>query len=321
MSDAEYQYISFVPVRDVSCWDCAEEWPTGTRKKVTVIEPDTGKHHIFKFPKERREHQIWSEMLGSFVAGDLLGWDVQRVGIAVMQGHLGNLLGYIYEPGSLESNREIFIEGYWFCKESDPKYDRGKGTRHTLPLLLRVCDEVLVTQYNLDRNQYLDFWARAFALDCLISNTDRHAENWAVIVDLEGRARMAPLYDNGTSLGCNIDQVGLGRAFGGSGDLLDTHLEKQRRNGRHHVRAVEQCKRGSLFEEVCGEFLKCYPAGRRKFEEAEALNIEDVGKLMDMIMGQNCFCSPYRLTQYRQKHIFAMLRIGKERIRNVLSRR
>ena len=319
MSDVEYQYISIVPVRDVSCWDCAEETLTGTRKKVTVIEPGTGKHHIFKYPKARREHQIWSELLASFIAGDLLGWDVQHASIAIRGGKLGNLLRYIYEPpeSQAENIQEDFVEGWSLCREVDPDYDVHKGHRHTLPLILSVHKEHVEPTFHMAPNCFLDFWARAFALDCLISNTDRHAENWAIINGPSG-ARMAPLYDNGSSLRCSLDQIGLDRAFDDDGNILPAHLEKQRKNGRHHVRKAEECKRGSLFEAVSAEFLKCYTQGRRRFEEAERLNIEAVGNLMGTIGGQSGFNSPYHLTTNRRKHIFAMLRIGKERIRNIL---
>ena len=129
---------------------------------------------------------------------------------------------------------------------------------------------------------------------------------------------MAPLYDNGSSLGCNIDQVGLDRVFDDHGNVLDSHLEKQLKKGRHHVRAAKQCKHGSYFEEVCGEFLERYPKGKVRFEEAEKANIDAVDELMDLISTQSSLESPYCLSKNRRKHIYAMLQIGKERIRNIL---
>lgn len=316
MPDSEFQFISFASASEVDHWARAEETPTGTREKFTLIEPGTANHYIFKYPKEHREHQIWSELLASFIAGDLLNWEVQHTGIAVLDGRPGNLLRYIYSPKKSGIGQEIFLEGYWLCKEIDQEFDRIKGTRHTLPLLMCVCDK-LASELGIEKDCFLDFWARAFALDCLISNTDRHAENWAVILDRDA-ARMAPLYDNGSSLGCNIDQVGLDRVFDDHGNVLDSHLEKQLKKGRHHVRAAKQCKHGSYFEEVCGEFLERYPKGKFRFEEAEKANIDAVDELMDSISRQSALEHPYCLSKNRQKHIYAMLQIGKERIRNIL---
>ena len=114
------QFISYEPIVSVDGWDRAEEVPTGSRVKMTVIHPTTGKYHIFKYPKERREHQIWSELIASYIAGDLLGWDVQLTAIAQKDGRVGNLLEYIYEPGSDSAAQELFTEGWSLCTQVDP---------------------------------------------------------------------------------------------------------------------------------------------------------------------------------------------------------
>ena len=56
----------------------------GTCDKQVVADPEDGMLCIFKLPKEDRKHQIWSEMLASFIAGQL-GWDAQRAGIVDMK--------------------------------------------------------------------------------------------------------------------------------------------------------------------------------------------------------------------------------------------
>ncbi len=233
----EFNHINVATVIDVSLWDRAEEVPTGSREKATLINPESGSHYIFKYPKEHREHQIWSELLASFVAGDLLRWNVQHTSIAVNHGRLGNLLGYVYEPGSPTAPQETFIEGWQFCTQVDQDFDVKKGTRHTLPLIVDVCDQLLVPSFGLQQEDFMGFWARALALDTLISNTDRHAENWAVIDGPDG-CRMAALYDNGSSMGCGIDQLGLARAFEETGKIKSSHLDQQKRNGCHHLRLV-----------------------------------------------------------------------------------
>jgi len=316
-----YKFVSFDPVQNLDHWDFAEEAvPSGSREKKTLIDPENGGHFIFKYPNEKRDHQIWSELLASFIAGDLFGWDVQTTSIAVLNGRIGNLLGYVYEPGTKTAAQEVFIEGWSLCAQVDPDYDLKRGTRHTLPLLMRVCDEILVSTYGMDRNVFMDFWAKALALDALISNTDRHAENWAVVQN-SSTIKMAALYDNGSSLGCGLDTVGLGRAFDGNGKLKDSHLDRQRSRGRHHLRLDAPSKDGGLFEDVCEKFLAGYPEGRRWFEVAEGVDIEAVCDLMASISRTSDLAEPYFLSERRQQHICAMLQIGAERIRNVLSKR
>lgn len=312
------RHIAFDPIIQIDAWDRTEEVPTGSREKITVINPSNGAHFIFKYPKPEREHQIWSELIGSFLAGDILEWAVQHTSIAQRDGRIGNLLGYIFEPGNRGSVQESFIEGWTFCKQVDPDFDVGKGTRHTLALIFSVYNEILMPDYGIEEHDFFDFWARAFALDCLISNTDRHAENWAVIRDSAGSARMAPLYDNASSLGCGFDNVGLSRAFDEAGQLRPEHLDKQLRNGRHHVRIGEPAKNGSPFEEVCRTFLALHPDRRHWFEAAAAVEIEPVSDLLASIAMLDSLDAPYAMSERRHTHICAMLQIGRERIRNAL---
>ena len=127
-----------------------------------------------------------------------------------------------------------------------------------MQLLVRVCDEVLVGQHGIARKEIVEFWARALALDTPISNTDRHAENWAIIKGKCG-TRMSPPYDHGSSLGCGLDKVGLDGAFDDCGVVKPAHIDRVRKNGRHHVRIDAPDSRGSKFEELCTAFLVDFP--------------------------------------------------------------
>lgn len=315
----DHTHISFDPIPRIDDWRVLPEIPTGTRKKMVVDDPETGRYNIFKYPKERREHQLWSELLASHIAGDLLGWQVQHASIAERGGRLGNLLGYVYEPWTDAGREEALEEGWILCQAVDPLFDVDKGTRHTLPLLARIHDELIDRDpFWMDPDEFYDFRARTLAFDTLISNTDRHAENWAVILGPEG-ARMAALYDNGSSLGCGLDHVGLRRAFDESGRLKKSHLDRQRARGRHHLRVDGPAKHGGLFEDVCGRFLEIYPAGRHRFETAEAVDVEAVCDLMDTIGATASVQEPHCLSEERRIHMHSMLALGVERIRNVLS--
>ena len=167
--------------------------------------------------------------------------------------------------------------------------------------------------YGISRKCFLDFWAQAFALDYLISNTDRHAENWGIIEGRSG-ARMAPLYDNVSSLGCGLDQTGLDKAFDQNQGVSAAHIERQRKNGCHHIRAREPAKKGHLSRKSARSSSRSTPrAGAGSMKQLMRI-------LMDLIGKQSEFDDPYRLSAKRQKHVNAMLRIGQERIRNVIAR-
>lgn len=309
-------YASYSPVLDVDGWYITEEAPPGSREKGTLIDPSNGDHYIIKYPKDRREDQLWSELLASYIAGDLLGWEIQRVGLARRMGRLGNLLTYIYRHRSKRFSQELLIEGTNLCSRVDRNFDAKAGNRHTLPLLLRVCDELLVPKYNLVREEFLQFWARALALDTLISNSDRHAGNWAIVIGQDG-ARMAPLFDHASSLGCEREQVGLEKIFKDN-ETFGQHLVKFRSEGCHHLRVEFPCKDGSKFEDVCCAFLQIYPRAKQYFESASEINIEKICCLMDSIKVDSGIEEPYVLSCKRIKYIQAILNIGVGRLRSVL---
>ena len=132
MPDSEFQFISFASASEVDHWERAEETPTGTREKFTLIEPGTVNHYIFKYPKEYIEHQIWSELLASIIAGGPLNWEVQHTGIAVLVGRPGNLLRYIYSPKNRALAKRYSLKGIGFVRRSIRNLtgSRELGTRY-----------------------------------------------------------------------------------------------------------------------------------------------------------------------------------------------
>lgn len=312
----DFTHISLDVEHDFDNWEVAYERPTGSRAKLTLIRNSDNQHFIFKLPKEHREHQIWSELLASFIAGDLLGWDVQHVSLGVRNGKPGNLLRYIYQPDVPEH----FIEGWQLCKEVDPEFDVDKGQHHTLPLILRTYADVIAPRLGVGHSDFMEFWSRALALDTLISNTDRHAENWAVIVSSEpaAAARMAALYDHGSSMGCGLDPIGLDRYFGQDGRLISDRMNRFKKSGRHHVRLEEPMKNGAHFEPLCHKLLGSYPEGRAVFEEVAGIDLKAVKRLAQEIVARVELPKPYALTDRRTEHIYAILEIGMERIESIL---
>ena len=312
----DYRYISLDPAQDLDSWGLAEERPTGSRPKVTLIRSTDDQYFVFKRPKVRREHQIWSELLGSYIAGDLLGWDVQHVGLGVHRGDPGNLLRYIYDP----RQHEEFIEGSNVCRQADPEFDVEKGHRHTLPLILRTYEEVVGPVYGLSKVSFLTFWSRAVALDTLISNGDRHAENWALVKSGQG-TRMAALYDHGSSLGCEVDAVGLDRWFDVSGGLDGGRLARYRASGRHHIRLDAPAAKGAPYDVLSLRLLDEFPAGRAAFEQVADLDPSAVRLLLEDIVERALLPAPHALTKGRAGHIAAILQLGLERIRGIVGRR
>lgn len=305
----------------------------GTCDKQVVVDPRDGTLCIFKLPKKDRKHQIWSEMLASLIAGHL-GWDVQRAGVAVKKDpssgkivQVGNLLPYVMRTNENGGN-ETLINGEDFFLDANSEYRNydkkfGKrvwGSANTLPLLLNGVYQQLHRQHGIEKTDFFDFLSRMFAFDTLITCTDRHPDNWGIITDENDprKNRMAPFFDNASSLGCSESNAKIGSSFDKNGNMIKKRKDGIKGKFRHHVRLDEPARKGATFLKVSKAFLNGCPEGRAAFEEAARLEIDKVDALMSSIRERFDLPRQYALTETRQTHIRVMLEIGKERIERIL---
>ena len=320
---------------DITDWEGGAddtEINIGTCDKEIVVRPNDGWNCIFKLPKNDRKHQIWSEMLASFVAGKL-GWNVQCAGVAIKKDssgtiiQVGSLLPYLMKSNEnggserLNNGENLFLDADNQYYEHDRKikgWVRGSG--NTLPLLQKgVCEEIY-QQYGIEESQFLDFLSRMFAFDTLIACTDRHPENWGFITDENdpGKNRMAPFFDNASSLGCSIPPAKIKCDLDQNGNMNKKRKDDLKGKFRHHVRLDRPAAKGATFLQVSNAFIRYYPDGQAAFEEAARFEIDEVDDLMTSIRKRFNLPKQYMLTKTRQRHIRVMLEIGKQRIERIL---
>jgi hypothetical protein len=140
------------------------------------------------------------------------------------------LIEWFYRDGA-----ELFALGGDFMQMLRPDFDRERGTQHNLQDVERLM-RALVHTGALKQN-WRQWWAEALLFDALIGNSDRHQDNWGLIFDAVGRepplmppCRLAPLFDNGTSLG---HERFPDRVAGWDEARLDQYVE----NGTHHIKS------------------------------------------------------------------------------------
>ncbi|MCA8834877.1 MAG: HipA domain-containing protein [Proteobacteria bacterium] len=341
---SKYKFIDLSQVINIDGWETDSTDPGGSRSKKTVFEKDSKNLYIFKEPKVGREAQIWSELIASYIAGDLLGWSVQQSKIAISNGKAGNLLEYIY-------NKKLdgFMHGEAFCKAIDRTYDVKAGRRHTWQLIKKIGKKDMIRQ-SLHKD-YFQFWARAIAFDTLISNTDRHAQNWSVIIkDLliafqkPGKIdpsklvmKMAPLYDNAASMGCEHNAKGLEKWFD-KDKIKPEKIKNYIENGRHHLSNREtwhyfkdiyqaifkvslQNKQNRFpFEALCQRVLTEYPQTRTEFESIATLDLSRLDPILNDIMAMTGLPKEARLSKKQAEVIMALLQAGQDRVKNSLEK-
>jgi hypothetical protein len=229
-------------VFDVAAWEVDAEFgvfPQGARAKDAVLVPTpppapvlvAGKRYLFKRSKRSYPDQFWGEVI-AYRVGCLMGLPVPPAFVAwnSRTGHSAALIEWFYRDGA-----ELFAMGGDFIQMLRPEFDRDRGTQHNLLDVERLM-RALVHTGALTQN-WRQWWAEALLFDALIGNSDRHQDNWGLIFDAVGcvppkvpPCRLAPLFDNGTSLG---HERFPDRVVGWTAARLDQYIER----GSHHIKS------------------------------------------------------------------------------------
>lgn len=175
---------------DVSHWQRdIKSQASGTRRKFWLFKPGVGPDHaekyLFKVPTEGTGGH-WAEFLASKV-GAKLGFQTVEVELAINKGSIGTI------SKNFRTKMEDFYEGGDLFLSRFGDFDRYSLKYYELPHIL----EILSAYDNLEKD-----FVSVPVFDALIANNDRHCDNWGILSGPEGY-RMAPIYDNGSSLGFN----------------------------------------------------------------------------------------------------------------------
>jgi hypothetical protein len=184
------------PIINISEWE--EDKGTigkGSKVKKILIHPETRLTVMFKLPAEG-SGDVWSEKIATEI-GKAIGFDVQEVDFAFDGENIGSLSYWFLEAGErlLEGAELIKEEGFEFNERSTKGYD------------FQMIEKVLYNHNPLFIDKFIDI----LVFDTLIGNTDRHSQNWGMIINQKGEKKLAPAYDNSSSLGrefnSNISKV------------------------------------------------------------------------------------------------------------------
>lgn len=197
-----------VHVIDVSDWvgdEHHEVFPVGARDKGMIWSPTQTTlegikpncPYLFKESIYRYPDQYWTELV-AYIVSKYLGVKVPPVFPAIKvvgdETISGALIEWFYDV-----NTERLVHAGSYFKRVIPDFDDKTGKQHNLFDMNRLI-KALVRNAGLTNNRFE--WLADMALfDALIGNTDRHQENWGVVYQEDGKSRLSPLFDNGTSLG------------------------------------------------------------------------------------------------------------------------
>lgn len=287
---------------DVALWEPDAEFgvfPQGARAKDAVFAPDAptdpvivpGKRYLFKRSKRSYPDQFWGEIV-AYRIGCLLGVEVPPAFAAwnSTTGISAALIEWFYADGA-----ESFLLAGDYLLKINPDFDREKGEQHNFKdniILMRA-----FSLAKMLKGDWRQWWVDALLFDALIGNTDRHQDNWGFVY-AAGQFRLAPLFDNGTSLG---HERFPNKFLTWTGADLERYIVK----GRHHVRwSLSDSKplqgHFALLERVIQEWPDTREVARQR------LNF-DVSKLSDAIVDLTEIDLPVRLSADRAAFMLSLL--------------
>ena len=171
------------PIRDVSSWqEDVYEYGQGEREKKWLIEPNTNRLAMLKFPRENRgEH--WAEKLSSEFA-KIIEFPCADVDLAVYEGRQA-CLSYFFVDS--ENGYSHFDGRQYFPND----YDEVRNIGYNFQLIESI----------LQKHGLVEEFLYIVVFDALIGEGDRHQNNWGVMRhEKSGELSISPLYDNSACL-------------------------------------------------------------------------------------------------------------------------
>ena len=195
-------------IKDFSNWNIYEGFSEGSgRSEKQWLQSPEGQIGLFKWPKidpqtGKETYEYLSEHL-AYRIGQAIDVSTAKVDVGMYDSRIGSLSYLVNGP-----NEEL-REGAWFILGKHPNYsveklyDPDRQKYYSVEHIFEVIDEEIIRNY----------WIKMMFFDFLIGNSDRHQNNWAYLLPIEDkgkriiRVRPCPLYDNGSSLCCYINDL------------------------------------------------------------------------------------------------------------------
>lgn len=242
---------------DVSSWPVDPEWEfvsQGVKPKHWLRAPEKTPYrfiipehrYLFKYASSESEAmQVYSEAVAYQIARELDA-PVPPAFLAVdySTGRFGCIIESFLDHKSEVDTR--FVHAIELFQNINCPIDERVGS---------LRDNIRISKaYKVP--YALEWWKRTIVFDALIGNTDRHSENWGLVITrqpfVEPRYDLAPIFDNGTSLGWRIDEGDLARHS--TAQSIDRLVAR----GNHHFGWLSGDRASSVHHVLCAHVKKIF---------------------------------------------------------------
>ena len=306
---------------DIANWRGDEEfeiYPEGKRDKSLLISPQqsnfefliSNHRYLFKNSFERYPDQFWTEII-AYRIGCMLNIPVPPAFVAFdnKKGTCGALIEWFLNYP--EQTEERFVSGGDIFSGMIKGFDRKKGTQHNFTSIEAYFSTKTLSEATPD---WLTYWFDMLFFDTLIGNNDRHQDNWGVLWSLRDnkpKARMAPVFDNGTSLGYEILESKMINFD--NPERLRTYINK----GRHHLRWRIEDEQQIHHIELILKLLEQFPILKNRL--LKKLSLFQVEQLQAMMGQYTRFQITIPLSENRANFVCKLISARHDAIRLAIS--
>lgn len=298
---------------NVSDWKMDDEFPVypeGARDKTLFYSPEHSSYgflvpnhrYLYKLAVHRHPDQFWTEIIAYHV-GCLLDIPVPPVFVAFDDNNetCGALIEWFLDYPE-QNEEERFVAGGDIMVNLIPSYERKKGQQHHFTIIERYLG-ILEKSNEVEMAEWQIFWCNMLLFDALIGNTDRHQDNWGLlwqqIKNGKWKVRMAPVFDNGTSLGYEILEAKMADFF------MPNRMQNYINKGRHHIRYQLHDEQPAQHIELLAILANKYPAMAKRIKDK--LTAFDTIRLKATINQCTGFNIRIPLTEKRAEFVYHLI--------------
>ncbi len=306
---------------NVTNWKTDDEfsiYPEGARDKTLFNSPLNSHHkflisnhrYLYKYSLYEFSHldkpprhpdQFWTEIIAYHI-GCLLEIPVPPAFVAFNEKDktCGALIEWFLDYP--EQDKERLASGGDIMVNLIPSYERKKGQQHNFASIELYLD-FLTKKRNIELAEWRFFWSDMLLFDALIGNTDRHQDNWGLLWQQNKndklKVRMAPVFDNGTSLGYEILEAKMADFF--ISNRMQTYINK----GRHHIRIQLNDEQSAQHIELLVWLANKYPSMLQRIKDK--LTAFDITRFKAAINHHTGFNIPIPLTEKRADFVYHLI--------------
>lgn len=193
-------------VVDFSTWKEYDGFAEGSGRseKIWLIS-ETGQIGLFKYPKiDPEDGKETTEHISEHLAhqlGEILRIPTATVDVGFRDERIGSMSYLVRKNDEALCEGINFISGRYPSFNAETMQDEDSGIYYCIDHIFGSVPEVVPQE----------IWLEMMLFDYLIGNTDRHQSNWGLLLKVSTdkkriRLRRCPLYDNGSSLCCYVNE-------------------------------------------------------------------------------------------------------------------